>query len=466
MKRLSLILLLLHSVCFAQPGPPIPFSQVVQPLNDQLEQDPNNDEARLNRIHLYLHGGNYSYDVILDTFPFHPINQDSIEREYQPVVARPIADIQYLERRWKDGKNKEFLTPDLIHSLYGEAYENSDPELSKVHYLKAAKSKKEQRFYEGIFNAYNRLNQIDSALLYHDSLNLLFHKNSVRRPRVEFYFHDKIELLKRKREFTQELVNYYNWLSTEYFAAYEVKVQETEEGEYISKSYLESAMNYQYDLCDYYFKHDRFKEFEALVNHLGQFIPRNKHGVVLNLYPYHRYFKIAGNLALHKGKRKKAIRLYLQAANHPSFHKDTTWSAHILKNNPKNPDAHILHGLVLVNRSRQGYWFETAIREDIMKHFDKAKKMGSNYYVIDMMRYFNLVVKKEFIEAEKLLNKTIASNPHMPRLYNEKYQLNRKMYWNELMTEEELEKRLKTIREQADKWRIPLGLPSFTTLRQ
>lgn len=466
MKRFTFALILLHFTSFAQPGPPIPFSEVLQPINEEIELDPNNDEARLRRIQLYLYGGNFSYDILLNATSLDSSLHDSIREKHELQVSRPISDIRYLENRWKAGENQELLTSELIHGLYGTAYENSNPELSKTHFIKATKFKQEQRFYEGIFNAYRKLDQIDSALLYHDSLNLLFNKNSVRKPRIDFYFHDKIELLKRKNEFTQELVDYYNWLSTEYFTAYEEDCRKAKEGDYISKHYLELGLNFQYDLCEYYFKHNRFKQVELLVHHLDRFVPRNKYGVVLNMYPYHRYFKIAGDLAMHNGQNEKAIRLYLIAANHMSFHKDIQWSAKLLEANKDNPDAYVLHGLVSVNHSRQGYWHETPIQENTMNFFDTAQMMGSNYYVIHMMHYFNLVAKKEFINAEKRLNETIAENPHIPMLYDEKYQLNRKMYWSNLITEEELEKRLKIITEQVEKLRVPERQPSLSTLKR
>jgi hypothetical protein len=241
---------------FAQPGPPIPFSTVIQPINKELELDPDNDEARVRRIKLFLRGGNYEYDIINITVP------DSVDKEKNEFNISPtLSDLQYLENRWKAGKNKEFLTSELIHALYGETYEKSNPELSKKHYIAAAKFNKKQLYYEGIFNAYKKLNEIDSALIYHDSLNLLFYKNSTSLYLLERFWHQKIELLVQKKEFTQELVDYYNWLSTENFGFYEKVCQNTKKGEYISKSDLESGLNFQYDLCEYYFKHKKFKQF-------------------------------------------------------------------------------------------------------------------------------------------------------------------------------------------------------------
>ena len=82
-----------------------------------------------------------------------------------------------------------------------------------------------------------------------------------------------------------------------------------------------------------------------------------------------------------------------------------------------------------------------------------------------MMQFFNLVANKKFMEAEKLLNKTITSNPFIPQLYDQKIELNRKMYWNKLITNEELEKRVKIIKDQVEELRIPAKQPALTTLK-
>ena len=426
--------LVIQSHGWSQPGPEVFFFERHKALSDSLIQNPENDQLRLERIHLFY-------------------------RDEDRFMTK--GDIDYLFQKFEAGTHTIPLDHVTFYLLYGDCYKHSNIKLALSYYRKAADIRPCEYFYTDLFNGYYQLKNIDTALLYYDTLisRYGFKFQPFNQDFLTFY---KIDLLNDHNSYNPKLTAFYNYLSHTYFTEFSKRRKSAKfELNYENQMLIESGFEYQFQLCDYYIRWQKYDLAEKTLSNLSGHIGKNMHSEPLQLYTSNKYYFLLGTILEHRGNPREAIRNFLYGVDYGHY-KDTVWSANLRKNNPENAEALVLHAQTIYNQQKDEHWQQKDPNQRILDLFRQAKKMGSTNYRIFLAQADHYLFLKDYKKALKKADMAIKHSPHQAIAYQIKAAILHAAYDDAFISEKELEAQFKAIRTQTD----PLYKNVVTTLPQ